>query len=369
MNEIQIIPWAKPNLWGNEKKYIFEALESTWISGGPFVERFEKSFRDYSGVPYALTTSNGTTAIHLAFLALGVGEGDEVIVPGFAFMAAANLAMLSGAKPVFAEIDSKTWCITAENIEKRISKKTKAIVPVHTYGNVCKMDEIMAVGKKYQIPIIEDAAESLTSRFRGRLSGTIADIGTYSFQATKIITTGEGGMVTTANEDLNQKMILYRSHGMLRKTYYWHDVPGHNFRLTNLQAAMGVAQMEKLNEIVSARNRVSNLYRKLLQEKPGVTMQYFPPGVDGIPWVIALKLDPDAYPQGRDTVLKQMLDLRIETRPGFYAANFLKHIYRVVDAIPVSDEVSRQVISLPMFATLTDEQIDYIVKKLMGLRR
>lgn len=366
---MKFIPWAKPELWGNEQEYIQQALESSWISGGPFVERFEDVFRNYSNVPFALATSNGTTAIHLAYLTLGLKPGDEVIVPGFAFMAAANIAILCGLKPVFADVNPLTWCVTAEAFEKCITPKTRAIVPVHTYGNVCSMDEIMNIAERHKVPVIEDAAESFTSRYKTRLSGTIGDIGTYSFQATKTITTGEGGMVVTHSADLQQKMLLYRSHGMLRKTHYWHDVAGHNFRLTNLQAAMGVAQMEKLDEIINARKRVCGLYRNLLSMEEGFTLQDFPSDVDGLPWAIAIKLEEVAFPQGRDAVLKQMLEKNIETRPGFYAASFLKHIYGEVDNIPISENISRQVMSLPTFPALSEEQIAFITKTLVGLRK
>jgi perosamine synthetase len=369
MSEMEFIPWAKPSLWGNEQKYISEALESTWISSGPFVERFERVFKEYSDVQYVLATSNGTTALHLAYLALGLGSGDEIIVPGFAFMAAANMALNVGAKPIFADVDPDTWCVTADSIERCITPQTKAIVPIHTYGDVCDMDSILDLAKKHNLPVIEDTAEAFTSRYKGNLAGTMADMGTYSFQATKTITTGEGGMVTTENEELYNKMILHRSHGMLRKTFYWHEVPGQNFRLTNLQAAMGVAQMEKLETIITERKRVCVSYIEQLSGIEGFHLQYFPPEVDGLPWTIALKLDPKAFPQGRDNVMQQMRELQIETRPGFYAASLMKHIYPNAALLPISEEVSRQVVSLPTFPSLHDDQIEYISARLIGLKK
>jgi perosamine synthetase len=369
MSEMEFIPWAKPSLWGNEQKYISEALESTWISSGPFVERFERVFKEYSDVQYVLATSNGTTALHLAYLALGLGSGDEIIVPGFAFMAAANMVLNVGAKPIFADVDPDTWCVTADSIERCITPQTKAIVPIHTYGDVCDMDSILDLAKKHNLPVIEDTAEAFTSRYKGNLAGTMADMGTYSFQATKTITTGEGGMVTTENEELYNKMILHRSHGMLRKTFYWHEVPGQNFRLTNLQAAMGVAQMEKLETIITERKRVCVSYIEQLSGIEGFHLQYFPPEVDGLPWTIALKLDPKAFPQGRDNVMQQMRELQIETRPGFYAASLMKHIYPNAALLPISEEVSRQVVSLPTFPSLHDDQIEYISTRLIGLKK
>src|ERR1051326_556314 len=176
-NDAPFIPWAKPVLWGNEEKYVARALRSTWISGGEFVERLEKEFADRCGVPYAIASSNGTTALHLAYLAAELKPGDEIVVPGFAFLGAANVALHMGLKPVFAEVDPDTWCVRAQDIEGVLTAKTKAIVPVHTYGNVCALDEILALGKKRGFKVIEDAAESFPSRYRGRMSGTLGEIG------------------------------------------------------------------------------------------------------------------------------------------------------------------------------------------------
>lgn len=361
------IPWAKPDFWGNEQEYVAQALTSTWISGGAFVDRLERDFADYCGVQYALTASNGTTALHMAYLALSVGPGDEVIAPGFGFLAVANMALHVGAKPVFVEVDPATWCVTAAEIEKRLSPRTKVIVPVHTYGNVCAMDEILNLANDRGIPVVEDAAEAFASRYKNRLAGTMATIGTFSFQATKTITTGEGGMVVTERKDLHDMMWLYRNHGMLRKQYYWHELAGHNFRLTNLQAALGCAQLEKLDRIIAERKRVHNQYQWHLSDFPGLTLQHFPPEVDPVLWAIAAKLDPSAFPQGRNTVMQQMKQAQIETRPGFYAPS-LMDLYDC-PRLPVCEDISRQVISLPTFPTLRDDQIESICARLKSLRR
>lgn len=364
MTVLEAIPWAKPNLWGNEQDYVAQALASTWISGGAFVDRLERDFAKYCGVRYALTASNGTTALHMAFLALGVGPGDEVIVPGFMFMAVANVALHVGAKPVFAEVDPATWCVTAAEIEKRLSPQTKAIVPVHTYGNVCAMDEILDLANARGILVVEDAAEAFASRYKNRLAGTMGTIGCFSFQATKTITTGEGGMVITRDKELYNKMRLYRSHGMLQKRY-WHEVIGHNFRLTNLQAALGCAQLEKLDQIIRERRRVHEQYKAYLSQAASLTTQYFTPEVEPVLWAVAVKLDRKAYPQGRDRVMEQLKNENIETRPGFYAAS-LMDIYSC-PPLPICEDISRQVMSLPTYPTLRDDQIDFICAKLRSL--
>src|ERR1051326_2224720 len=201
----KLIPWAKPKIFGDEQVSVGEALTSTWISGGPFVERFEREIGQLTGARHACGTCTGTAALHLAYLALGLQLGDEVVLPGFAYMGAANIALLCGLKPVFAEVDPPTWCVTAETLSPCITARTKAIVTVHTYGNVCAMEEIISLATDRGITVIEDAAEAFASRGNGRHAGTFGTLGTFSFHATKTITTGEGGMVLTAEEDLYRK--------------------------------------------------------------------------------------------------------------------------------------------------------------------
>ena len=361
------IPWAKPDFWGLEEKYLVEALHSTWISGGPFVERLEREVGTLSGSPFAISVSNGTTAIHLVYLSMGLQPKDEVIVPGFCYLAAANIALQMGATPVFAEVDPDTFCVTADAIEAVITPRTKLIVVVHTYGNVCEMDKIMSLSERKGLIVLEDAAESFASKYKGRMSGTIAQIGTYSFQATKTITTGEGGMVLTNDKTLAQKMLLYRTHGVLGRRY-WHELPGHNFRLTNLQAALGCAQFERLELIIRERKRVHQKYISVLKGISGLHLQTFLPEVDPVLWALALKLDPSAYPQGRDKVIEQLATEGIETRNGFYAASQLP-IYSGCRALPVCESLADNVISLPTFPSLQDSQIDFIASKIIELRK
>jgi perosamine synthetase len=367
MSISECIPWAKPDFWGEEQQYVNEALASTWISGGPFVERFEKEFAEYCGASFAAAASNGTTALHMAFLALDVGPGDEIIVPGFAFMAAANVALHMGAKPVFTEVDPATWCMTAGHVEPHLSPRTKAIVPVHTYGNICPMDDILSLVDGKGVPVVEDAAEAFASQYRNCLAGTLGCMGAFSFQATKTITTGEGGMVITNSRELLDRMCLFRSHGMLR-TRYWHEVAGHNFRLTNLQAALGCAQLKNLGRIIEERNRVYRCYRQLLANSSGTVMQHFAVEVNPVVWAVAVRLEPEAFPQGRDAVIHQLRDAHIETRNGFYAASYMTHLYGC-PKLPVCEGLSDQVISLPTYPTLADDQIEYVCSTLKRLRR
>jgi perosamine synthetase len=360
------IPWAKPYFRGDEQRYVGEALASTWISGGAFIDRLERDIARYCEVDHALAVSSGTAALHLAYLGAGLKAGDEVIVPGFGFLAAANVALHMGARPVFAEVEPRTWCVTAPDIERCLTGKTRLIVPVHTYGNVCRMDEILDLSRRHGVAVIEDAAESFGSRYKGQLSGTFGLIGCFSFQATKTITTGEGGLVVTDETPVAETMALYRSHGMLRKRHYWHELPGHNFRLTNLQAALGCAQYDNLEAIIKERRRVSQHYRARLGAERGVKLQQFDLDVDPVVWALALRLDPEAFPQGRDAVMRQMDELGIETRPGFYAPSMMD--FYGCPPLSVCEALSRQIISLPCFPALSAKEIDRIRDGLMALR-
>ncbi|MFK2879002.1 DegT/DnrJ/EryC1/StrS family aminotransferase [Rhodanobacter hydrolyticus] len=362
-----MIPWAEPTLWGREEEYAVDALRSTWISGGIYVDRLERDFARYADARQVLAVANGTAALHLAYLAADIGVGDEVIVPGFAFMAAANMARMVGATPVFADIDPATWCISAETVAPLITSRTKAIVPVHTYGNVCALEPLLALGAEHGVLVIEDAAESIGSKYRGRMSGTIAPIGTYSFHATKTITTGEGGAVTTSNDAFAARMRLYRSHGMAQ-TRYLHEVAGHNFRLTNLQAAIGCAQLEQIDRIVAKRAEVWSRYRARLLALPGVEMQVIETDVDPVMWAVGVRLNYAHFPQGRDAVMNLMMASGIETRPGFYPASAMPHLYGP-QLLPISDALAASILVLPSSPSLEVAHIDRICDALASFAR
>lgn len=362
-----IIPWARPHLFGDELEWIGKALGTSWISGGPFVEQLEADVGDFVGAKFTCATSNGTTALHLAYLALGVGAGSEVIIPGFAYLGAANVAILCGAQPVFAEVDSETWSLTAEAVERVISPRTKAIVAIQTYGNMCDMDALNKLASSHQIPLIEDAAEAFGSCYKGRGAGACGTIGTYSFHATKTITTGEGGMVVTDDPELHRLMQLYRSHGMARDVrYYWHQLAGHNFRLTNFQAAMGCAQFGHFPEIKQVRSLLQQQYQARLHSQDGIRLQRFAEDVDPVLWAMGVALDPRMFSQGRDTVLLQMKDRGIECRPGFYAAS-QQPLYHA-PALPVCEDLARHVVSPPCYVGLKEEEVDHICRTLLSLR-
>lgn len=359
------IPWAKPTFWEKEEQYVLEALRSSWISGGPFVERFERDLAAYLGCKHVLTVSNGTAALHLAYLALGLKSGDEIVTPAFGFMAAANIALQLGIRPFFCDVDPRTWCMRADDVKAVLSPKTRAIVAVHSYGNVCEMEPIIALGLERGIPVIEDAAEALGSSISGVPAGTLGTINTFSFHATKTITTGEGGLVATNDDALAETARLYRSHGLRRQRHYWHEVPGHNFRMTNLQAALGCAQFEHIDTITRERQRVLSEYERCLGRIPGVAMQQKTPESDPLIWAVGVLLTPDVFPQGRDRVSMALAEKGIETRPGFQPPSEMAYFKE--KPYPVADGLGRWVLSLPTFATLQDSEIEYICQQLSTL--
>lgn len=370
MMDKKTIPWAQPMFLGLEKKYLMDALDSSWISGGPYVDRFEKDFAEVIKSPFVITTSNGTTALFLTFLALGIAPGDEVIIPGFTFVAPANMVITLGAIPVFVDVDPDSWLLDETKVEQAITKKTRAICAVHLYGNVCNMDVLRGICRKHKLFLIEDAAEAAFSRYKGQYAGTFSTAGTFSFQATKIIAMGEGGCVAVNNKKLFTKMKVIRNHGMNRKKIYWHSLIGHNFRLSNLQAALGCAQLERLNQVVSHKKRVYDLYQKYLGNINGVRMQQFKREVDPVIWAVALKLDPRAFKENRDNIGIKMLESGFETRPGFYPFQSMPIYHRYIKKkLPVSQELGANVISLPSFPELEEHQIKAVCKKLVSFKK
>ena len=364
-----MIPWARPDFYGYEEKYVKQALKSTWISDGAFIKKFERNFSKYLKVKNSITVSNGTAAIHLIYLAMGLKKGDEIIVPGFGYMAAANLAIQMGLKPVFADVDLETFCVTAKNISEKITKKTKLIVIIHTYGNMCDLKPIINLSKKKNIVILEDSAESFGSTYNKKQSGTFGDIATFSFQATKTITTGEGGMIVTKKrKSFSTKIRSYRSHGVTRKRYY-HIYPGHNFRLTNVQAAIGCAQLKKFSKIKKERNRIYKRYKNLFEHVDGIKLQKFYNNVSPVVWTFAILIDERKFPQ-RDKIIKILKQKGIETRNGFYSPCRLP-LYKKYKTGHLSNanNLSRNIICMPFFASLENKQIDYIYNQFIKLRK
>lgn len=359
------IPWFKPSFWGKETAYVTDAIESTWISDGKYIQGFESRFSSIVGTNHTITVNNGTSALHLALWILDISPGDEVVVPGYTFAAPVNMLKMLGAVPVYVDVDIDTWCLDDNKIEAAITPKTKAIIPVHTYGNVCNMDSIMKLARQYHLHVVEDTAEAAFSKWNNQAAGTFGDVGCFSFQATKTLTMGEGGAITVKNEKLAERARLIRSHGMHGKKRYWHYEIGHNFRLTNYQAALGLAQLEYLDVIIQHKNRVLTTYQNHLSTTPGITFQTFKPGASPIVWSVAVLLDQDQF--GKSELVRQrLLDAGIETRSGFYTFSDMPNYDAPI--LPISQEISDGLINLPSYTCITDDEIGYVCEQLTRLR-
>ncbi|MFH1153096.1 MAG: DegT/DnrJ/EryC1/StrS aminotransferase family protein, partial [Pseudomonadota bacterium] len=261
----EFIPIYRPSLSGNEKRYVNECLDSTWISSqGKFVERFEKSFSDYTKINNAASVCNGTVALHLALLALGIGKSDEVIVPTLTYIATVNAVAYVGAKPIFADSERGTWQIDPEDVKRKITPRTKAVIVVHLFGYPADMARIMDIAAQNGLHVIEDCAEAFGTQIQGKTVGTFGDIATFSFYGNKTITTGEGGIVATNTLNLHEKVCHLKGQGLSRNRFYWHDALGYNYRMTNICAAIGLAQLERADEIIEKKIRLALKYDEVL---------------------------------------------------------------------------------------------------------
>lgn len=358
------IPVAQPTLGKSEWQNLKSCLESSWISSqGKFIERFEQQFANYCGVKYAISTSSGTAALHLALLALGIGKGDEVILPALTFVSCANAIVYTGAKPVFADVEGDTWTIDPKDVEKKITNKTKAIMAVHLYGYPADMKSLKSLARKYGIFLIEDASEAHGAKFAGKRVGSMGKINCFSFYGNKIITTGEGGMITTNNKSYANKITLLKNHGADPKRRYWHPVIGYNYRMTNLQAAIGLAQLEKLDYFLAKRKKIAKLYRKFLKSIPGVVL---PPedtnNRQAVCWQFSILIT-KKFPLNRDHLIRLLAKKGIETRPFFVILTDLP-MYKQKEPLPVAEKISQQGISLPTSVNLTEKEIKYICEQI-----
>jgi perosamine synthetase len=362
-------PIAQPLLNGNELAYISDCINTGWISSqGAYVKRFEKEFAEFCGAQFAVAVSNGTVALHLALAALDIKAGDEVIVPDLTFAASINAIIYTGATPVIVDVDKKTWTISVAEIEKNITPRTKAIMPVHLYGHASHMDEIMALAKKHNLIVVEDAAEAIGGKYKDKHVGIFGDASTFSFFGNKTITTGEGGMVFFKDKKAYEKAIVLRDHGMSKEKKYWHDFVGFNYRMTNLQAAIGCAQMERINEFVSAKRKLADFYNKILAE---LGCFILPPqeswAANGY-WLYTVLLKDDAG-ISRDALIDKMLKNGVETRPAFYPLHEMPPYknFPTKSNFENAKHISAQGISFPSSVNITQEELDNIANALQSI--
>jgi len=352
---------AQPFLCGNERKYVEECLDTTWISSiGRFIPLFEKKFAEFCGVEHAVACNTGTAALHLALLGLGVGPGDEVIVPTLTFVATANAVRYCGATPVFVDSEPHTMNIDPEKIEARINSRTKGIVAVHLYGHPANMEPILAIARRRGLFVLEDAAEAHGAAYLNQRVGGIGDAATFSFFGNKIITTGEGGMVTTRSAALAEKIRLLRGQGMNPNRRYWFDVVGYNYRMTNIEAAIGLAQTEQLDQHLAARRKVADWYKHYLGNcLDFVRLPVEEPFAHHAFWMYTILLNQSSGID-RDHFMASLLEEGVETRPVFYPMHVLPPYKEQSGRYPVADSLARRGISLPTHALLTEDDVRYV---------
>lgn len=356
---------AEPDLTELELEYVSECVLTGWVSSaGRFVTDFEKLVAEQAGVAFAVATSSGTTALHLALAGLDIGPGDEVIVPTLSFVASANAVVYTGARPVFVDVDPDNWTLSLEGLKKALTPRTKAIMPVHLYGHPADMDGIKEIaGEAF---VIEDAAEAQGSFYKGKPAGSLGTCGIFSFFGNKVVTTGEGGMVLTDDAKLAERVRILRDHGMTPGRRYWHDVLGYNYRMTNLQAALGVAQMERFATIAAAKKRNAESYLARLGGVPGLKVQATESWADSIYWLLSVAIEEKTFGKSRDEVIDALQAAGIESRPLFPCLH-RQPIYDTGQSLPVAEHLSANGLSLPSSTRLQASDIQRICDFLEGV--
>jgi perosamine synthetase len=371
-----MIPVWEPVLDGNEERYVRDCLETNWISSlGRYITRFEEAFAAWCGMPHGVACSSGTAALHLSLVALGIGPGDEVIIPDFTLIVSANTVILSGAKPVLVDVDEKTWCLDPKKIEAKITPRTKAIMAVHMYGHPCDMPAITEIARRRGLAVIEDCAEAHGAEIAGRKVGSFGEAGCFSFYGNKILTTGEGGMVLTRDAELAAKLRLLRDQGF-EPPRFVHKIVGFNYRLTNVQAAIGLAQTENADQKVGRKREIGKWYLDLLGACPDVGLPGEAPGAKNVYWMFGVKLGP-RFPQGRDAVMKALKGKGIDTR-AFFCPMHRQPVFQnggdprfpdVAGDYPVSDDLWNRGLYLPSGPGLTRAQAKEVAESLLSCRR
>jgi len=377
------IPLSQPSITALEVACITDAAESGWVSSrGKYIDRFEESFAAYCGTRYALTTSSGTTALHLALASYNIGAGDEVIVPDITFVSSANAVAYTGAKPVFVDIDSETLCIDVAEVERAITTKTRAIVAVHLYGHPANIPALKAIAQKRNIVVIEDAAEAHGASINGVKTGALGDCAIFSFYGNKIVTCGEGGMLTTDDTALYERALYLRNQAMSPTQRYWHTEVGYNYRMTNLQAALGFAQMKRIEDFVEKKKIIFDWYQIYLGSHPCVRLNRTAPWAKNVFWQVCLEVEGWTYAK-RDDFMRSLSERGIESRPYFYPMSDMP-MYKVQDndvqnrtiqnckaqnplkrtilppLTPVAHRVSQQGINLPSYFDMTKQDVKYV---------
>jgi perosamine synthetase len=357
------VPLIQPALDGNELEYVTDCIKTGWISSqGKFVRKFEDSFGAYVGNYNTLAVCNGTVALHLALVTLGIGPGDEVIVPDLTFAASVNAVLYVGATPVLVDIDPYTLALDVDAVELALTERTRAIIPVHLYGHPADMSRVTNLAKKYNLLIIEDCAEAIGSLYEGKHVGNFSDVAIFSFFGNKTITTGEGGMLIFKDPVMKERAVILRDHGMSKERRYWHDLVGYNYRLTNIQAAIGVAQMERVGNFIEKKRWNASQYNKRLSSVKGLRLPGEFGEVVSSYWFYTVIL-PIELASVRDDILKLMIESGVESRPTFYPMHSMPPYAPFVkngQTFPVSEMIAKAGISLPSGVNMNEADVDKV---------
>lgn len=367
-----MIPVCEPVLNGREMKYVSECLETNWISSaGKYISLFEEKFSQYCGMPFGVACTNCTTALHMSMVALGIGPGDEVIIPDFTLIVSANTVIQTGAKPVLVDVDPRTWCIDSNLIEAQITPRTKAIMVVHMYGHPCNMESIMDMARRHNLYVIEDCAQAHGAEVNGRKAGSFGDVSCFSFYGNKILTTGEGGMVLCRDEKLAERLRLLRNQGF-QEPRFVHEVVAYNYRMTNVQAAIGVAQTEMVEEKIALKRWIGQTYNDLLADAPDLTLPYEEPWAKNVYWMYGVLVG-EGFGPNKDELMVKLRQKGVDTR-SFFCPMSLQPVFMngsnssypdVSVKSPVSVDLWNRGLYLPSGLGLTKAHMEEVAAKLM----
>jgi perosamine synthetase len=356
---------------GNERRYVLECLDTNRISSaGPFVARFEEAFAAAAGCRYGVACSSGTAALHLALGAAGVGPGDEVLMPTFTMIATPNAATLLGAMPVFVDAEPDTWNLAVDQLESKITSRTRAIVPVHIYGHPCDMGPIADLARRHRLVVVEDAAEAHGAMYDRRPVGSLGDAAAFSFYGNKVVTTGEGGMLTTNDAAIAARARELRALCFSTERHFWHRSVGFNYRMTNLQAAVGLAQTERLDDLVERRRHNRARYAAALEGIPGLGLPVERPGVRSVFWMFGLTIDAAAFGCTRDELRRRLARRGIETRTFFVPMHIQPAYFRAHrgESYPTAERLGATGLYLPSGPELSDTDVAYVAREIRRAR-
>lgn len=364
-----MIPVNQPLLNGREKELLMQCIDSGWISSdGPFVTEFENKFASFIGVEHGIAVSNGTAALETALFASGISKGDEVIMPSFTIISCALAVIRLGAVPVLVDVEPDTWNMDVTQVEAKITPLTRAIMVVHMYGHPADIDPVLVIARKHHLVVVEDAAEVHGAEYKGRKCGSIGHVSAFSFYANKIITTGEGGMVLTSDPQIAEAARSYRNLCFRPEKRFYHTELGYNFRMTNLQAALGVAQIERIDEFINIKRHLGEYYRKKLSLIEGLKLQIEKPWAKTVYWMYCIELDSNLG-MNAEEMMALLSDKGIGTRPFFLGLHEQPALHDLNlfknEHYPVTERIARQGLYLPSGLSLTEHQVDEVVNAVM----